>query len=327
MTDAKRATFLKRMKAKYLTPKILGHFLVSLCKYTLLIGISFVILFPFLVKISSTFMSREDLLDQTVRYIPRNPTLDNLKVVLEESNYFAGLRNTAIISFMAASIQTFISAFIGYGLGRFKFKGRNLAFVFVLLTLLIPPQTLTVPMYLTFQQFDFYGLLGLFGMEPVSLISYTVGWFPLPIPLLLLSLFGIGLKNGLFIFIMMQYFKNMPSELTEAAYVDGYGVFAAYFRIMLPLAKSMLATLFLLSFSWQWSDTFYSNMFFRSLDSLPKVLQSVFNLASQGATEGSLLGSVYNNCAGLLIVAPLALLYLFTQRFFTQGIEKSGIVG
>ena len=312
-TEVKRSSLAKRMKAKYLTPKTLGRFVVAVCKYTLLIGISFVILFPFVVKLSSTFMSREDLLDQTVRYIPRNPTLDNLKVVLKESNYWVGLRNTAIISFMAASIQTFISAFVGYGLGRFQFRGRNVFFVLVLLTLLIPPQTLTVPMFLTFQQ--------------LGLVSFTVGWFPLPIPLLLLSLFGIGLKNGLFIFIMMQYFKNMPSELTEAAYVDGYGVFSAYFRIMLPLAKSMLATLCLLSFSWQWSDTFYSNMFFRSLDSLPKVLQSVFNLSSVGATEGSMLGSVYNNCAGLLIVAPLALLYLFTQRFFTQGIEKSGIVG
>jgi len=331
MTDqASQASLGVRVKTKYINKRAPGKMISILLQYALLIGIAFVILFPFFVKTSSSLMSLEDLKDKTVKYLPRNPTLQNLSFVLKHSRYFTALRNTVIISLIAALLQTFVASFAGYGFGKFKFKGQKVAFALVMMTLLMPPQTIMTPLYLTFQRFDPLGLFSLFGGTPPNLISFDINGFPFPVPLFLLSLLGIGLKNGLFIFMMMQYYKSLPNELAEAAYVDGYGVFATYFHIMMPLAKSMLTTIFLLSFSWQCTDTFYSDLFFKNLDSLPRVLSAVGEqLAGQaiGSVEGPLLSSVYTNCAALLIVLPLALLYLFTQRFFTRGIERSGIVG
>ena len=285
----------------------------------MLLGISFVILFPFLVKLSSAFMSRSDLMDKTVKHIPRNPTLDNIKLVWDSTGFLRALLNTAGISLMCGLLQMFTSSLIGYGLAKFKFKGRGLLFAIVIGLMIIPPQAILISMFMKFKFFDIFGVLGLLLGKPVNLID-TV-W-----PMVILSGTGLGFKNGLYIFLMRQFYRNVPDELIEAAYIDGSGVYRTFLTVILPLSKPTMITIFLLAFSWQWTDTFYSSVIFTKIGVLSNV---VANIASKAMfeTNQAQYASVYTNTAALMIIVPLILLYVFAQRYFVQGIERSGITG
>jgi multiple sugar transport system permease protein len=313
------------MKHKH-TYERMGKMLAgNLLKYLLLAGLSFIILYPLLLKLSTSFMTEEDMLDTLVVYIPRNFTLENYKIIAEYSNYFTGLRNTFFISLFSGIVQMFICSYIGYGLARFKFKGRGLVMLLVFFTILAPPSTFQTSMYLKFRYFDFFGIMDFLTGNTVNLMDSF--W-----PLAILSFTGFAFKNGLFIFMMRQYFKNIPEELEEAAYVDGSGVIRTYFRIILPLAKSMMLTVFLFAFAWQWTDTFYTRMFFSRIKTLSNALLKGFEgmmVADKilGLKNGQPLTVAYTGTMCLMVIAPLIIMYIFAQRSLTEGIERSGIVG
>lgn len=151
-------------------------------------------------------------------------------------------------------------------------------------------------------------------------------------PMAILSMIGFGFKNGLYILIMRQYFKGIPKELEEAAYVDGSGLFRTFSMIILPLSFSMMITIFVFSFSWQWTDSFYSSMFFSQFKLLSNSLLVGFEgLMLEGATlglkHGQPLTATLTNTMSLLVVIPLIIVYLFAQKYLVEGIEHSGIVG
>ena len=294
--------------------------LLSICKYVLLIGIAFIIIFPFFTKLSSALMSVTDLNDRTVKYIPKDPTFENIKTVLLYSDYGKALFNTFWISIVNASIQLFISSFVAYGLAKFRFRGRGVIFAFIILTLIIPSVATTTPEYISFKNFDLFGLFRLITGEPLNLIGT-------PIPVFILSLCGLGFKSGIYVFLLRQCFASMPKELNEAAYVDGAGIMRTYFTIMVPLAKPIMITSFLLSFSWSWTDTTYSSIFYGDLTVLPNILSSVQALVGMNDYGKTMISSVYVNCASLLVILPLIIFYIFAQRYIIGGIEKSGIVG
>ena len=140
---------------------------------------------------------------------------------------------------------------------------------------------------------------------------------------------GLGFKNGLYIFIMRQYYQGVPDELEEAAYVDGAGVFKTFVRIILPMSVPMMVTIFMFAFSWQWSDTFYTGVFFPSRDKfvfLSRIVKIPASLDTHYAGETAFTTAINNTC-GLLILSPLVIVYLFGQKSLVQGIERSGITG
>ena len=104
----------------------LGSFLFSVFRTVLILGIAYIILYPVLSKLSSSFMSRRDLIDQTVKYIPKRPTLDNYRFAMEVMNFSKTFTNSLLLSVVVATLQLVSSTFVGYGLARFRFKGRNL---------------------------------------------------------------------------------------------------------------------------------------------------------------------------------------------------------
>lgn len=289
-------------------------------RFLLLLGLSFVIVYPFLAKISNMFMSLDDLMDPTVWLVPRHPTLDNIMRVLKYGQYGEAFLNTLLISTICAVGQTFVCTMVGYGFAKFKFRGRGLFFALVILTIIIPPQTIYISLYMKFRYFDIFGLLGLLGIGPVKLVESVA-------PMAVLSLTALGLKNGLYIFVMRQFFKGVPKELNEAAWVDGCGPIGSYFRIMIKMAVPMMVSIFLLSFAWQWTDTFYSELFYRKMVVLPTILGKVTTIASELITKDSMMSNVMLNTAVIMIIAPMIVFYLFSQRFLIQGIERSGIVG
>lgn len=306
------------------------RFAMILFRAVLIIGLSFVILYPIFLKISIAFKHRVDLYDPTVVLIPRNFTLENFKFVIETMNYFRTLLNTFLLSSGTMLLTTISCALAGYGFARFKFRGNNLLFALVILTILVPPQTVMVPTYLQYRNFDVFGIIGLFnGGEGINLLGTY--W-----PFFISSITGMGLKAGLFIFIFRQFFKSFPDEIEEAALVDGAGVIKTFYKIMLPNAVPAIITVMLFSFVWQWNDSYFTTMFLESADVLSLKLQTVgSNIAHRlstaagggvGAVDPSYV-SMLVNTAVLLAILPLIILYLFVQRHFVESVERTGIVG
>ncbi|MFP4660891.1 MAG: carbohydrate ABC transporter permease [Halanaerobiales bacterium] len=299
--------------------------LVSILRALLVIGISYIILLPLITKLSNSFMSVRDLYDQTVKWIPRNFTLDHYQMVWRHMNYPKTFLNTFILTTVVSVLQLIACTFVGYGLARFDFKGKNLIFVMVILTLIVPPQMILIPLYLNFRFFNLYGLIPGDGFNLVG--TY---W-----PFILTSITGTGLKNGLFIYIMRQFFKGMPRELEEAAYIDGAGLLRTFLYIMLPGAVPGLVIVFLFAFVWQWNDYLFISLFMGGGAYLPMELSTVANdviqeiTGGQAATDmqGDQYTSLLDNTGMILVVAPLLIMYGFMQRYFIESVERSGIVG
>lgn len=330
--DFERTDKWTKFKIKYLSSNFAMTAVWSLFRFLLLLGISYVILQPFFSKIATSFMAPENFVDATVKYIPKYPTLDTYKAVFTELNYFRAFLNTFLLSLTCAVIQTFICCLIGYGFAKFKFRGSKLLFALVVFTMIVPHTTLRLSMYLDFRFFDFAGLLKLLGggvFRRFSVLDFSsINLVDTFWPLILLSLGGLAFKNGLYIFLMRQFFRGVPDELEESAYIDGSGTFRTFMTIIIPLSIPMMITVFLFAFSWQWTDNFYTNLFFPNDTVLlmPDIVGVPKSLRIDYAGTSLYYAAIQNTC-GLVIIAPLVILYLFCQRFLIQGIERSGIVG
>lgn len=318
-----KLTASERFKQRVFSFNFLGKVIWAILRYVLLIGISYIILYPFITKVAASFMSPYDFTDQTVKLISKNPSLDQWVFIIKENKYWEALFNTARISILCGVFQTLICAIIGYGFAKFKFKGRNILFIAVIVTLLIPHDTLLLSMFMKFRYFDVLGVLKLFTGDTASLLNTE--W-----PIYILSITGLAFKNGLYIFIFRQFYKGVPDELEEAAYIDGTGVFETFFRIIMPLSVPMMTTVFMFAFSWQWTDTFYTASPFFTASAKPLLTNIVGKIPPTLKMDYAATGlweSAITNTSGLLVILPLFIIFLFAQRSFVEGIERSGIVG
>ena len=297
-----------RFKSKYVSLRWLGTLGWSIFRYVVLLGISFIILYPFALKVAQMFMSRDDLLDNTVRFIPIAPTFDNIIASMNAMQYTRALLYTMMFCIVISLLQIIVCSLAGYGFARFKFYGKNIIFFLVIMTLIVPTQVIIIPMFLSLRFF--------LGTE-ISLINSI--WSGI-----ILTATGMGLRSGLYIFLFRQYFKNMPRELEEAAYVDGYGVFSTFYRIIIPTSGTVITMIFLLSFAWQWTDTYMSTVF----------MSGEFLLASRAPLGIPLTGfqintvEVFNmflNTSAILAIMPLAVIYFVCQRFFIQSVARTGL--
>lgn len=306
----------------------ISSFLWKLVRGTIVIGICFVILYPVFVKFGISIMEENDLYDSTVKYIPKHFTLNNYKLAIEGMNYIKTFLHTFGLSFLTSFLQLGACLFTAYGFARFQFPGKKVLFACVLLTLIVPPQVLMLPMFMKFRFFDAFGIAEAVTGSSINLIDSF--W-----PFLISAVTTMGFKNGLYIYMLRQFFKGMPKELEEAAYVDGSGRFRTFLRIMLPSAKSMMVTVFLFGFVWQWTDSFFSGMYLPTFKVMSSALSSLaaevgsrytdfggaMNFVSKGFT------SMMNNTGVILVILPLIVLYLVCQKYFVESIERSGIVG
>ena len=197
-TSPRSGVRLERFKSKYLKPQTLTSVLWVIVRAIILLGLCYIILYPFFIKIINAFKTYSDFIDPTVRFLPKNFTLDNIKHVINEMNYWTTLRNTVVICLILSPLQTLVCAVTGYGFARFRFKLRGICFFLVIFSLIVPSQTILLPLYLKFK--TFLGVFNLIGT---------------PWPLVIMSLTGLGIKNGLYIFMFRQFFRNMPKELED----------------------------------------------------------------------------------------------------------------
>lgn len=297
------------------------EWLWMITRTVLIVGICFIILYPIMLKVSIAFRDKADLFDETVVWIPRNFTLDNIKLVMGHLNYFVAVKNTFILSIGTSILQVISCALAGYGFARLKFRGSNILFILVVFTIVVPPQTIMVPTYLHYRFFDVFGIYQFItGNKGVNLLESF--W-----PFFISSGLASGLKNGLYIFIFRQFFRALPNELEEAAYVDGAGILKTFARVMLPNAVPAIATVMLFSFIWQWNDSYFVNLFTpnytllsRTLDLLPGIVRPVY-------VGGVAHTSLYLNTGTLLGILPIFILYFFAQRYFVESVERTGVVG
>ena len=324
--DFERTNWFTRFRLKFLTWSSVTRYSVSIFKFLLLLGISFVILYPFYTKISTSFMSKPDFVDVTVKLIPKRPTLDTYKEVIIQKEYLKALLNTTTLSVICAFLQTFVCSLIGYGFAKYKFKGSKLMFALVVFTMIVPHDTLSLSMYMKFRYFDLgIGKNGLLSLIGIGNFNLTKSYWPM----ILLSAGGLAFKNGLYIFMMRQFFRGVPDELEESAYIDGYGPFKTFFKIIIPISIPMMITIFLFAFAWQWTDNAYVTNFqiTRHIHLLNGIVGIPGTINTDGFAGASLYQAAVYNTEALLIIAPLLVVYLICQRYLVQGIERSGIVG
>ena len=315
-----------RKSQGYLVKKTAKRASVSICRFILLFGMCFLILQPILNKVSISFMAEQDIYDPMVISIPQHVTAANYKLAAIFMDYGKTLFNTFIIALTIAGIQIAMSTLVGYGFARFDFPFKNFWFACVMLVIIIPPQTISTALHLHFTYFDIFGLIKLITGDTISLRGSVLPYY-------LMSLGCMGLKNGLYIFMIRQFFRTIPKELEEAAYVDGCGTLKTFVKIMLPDAKPILTSCFLFSFVWQWTDGFYSSMF---LGAVPLLSNKVTRIGDQlshymintmKVGTGASIG--YTNCivatGTLMVIVPLIVLYLFAQRGFVESLSSSGI--
>ncbi|SFS60352.1 carbohydrate ABC transporter permease [Paenibacillus sp. BC26] len=293
-------------------------FVWRLIRAVLILGFCFVILFPLFLRISIAFRSKVDIYDPTVLWIPRHFTLDNFKIAMESAHYLTSLLNTLYITSSTTLIQMASCTLAAYAFARLKFKGSEILFALVIFTIVVPPQTIMIPLYLTYRYFDLFGLIHLFtGKKGLNLIDTF--W-----PFIISAGTAMGLKNGLYIYIFRQFFRGIPKEVEEAALVDGAGVLRTFSRIMLPNAIPAIITVLLFSFVWQWNDSYYVSLFLKQV----KVLSTSLMDMGVGLKEPDpVYTSMLLNTGVLLTIAPLIAMYLFVQRYFVESVERTGITG
>lgn len=310
----------------YLLKKTIFSYGVSICRFILLFGMCFLILQPILNKISVSFMTLDDIYNPTVLLIPEHPTTEHYKLAFELMEYKTAFWNSLLISLSIAVIQISMCTLAGYGFARFDFPFKKFWFACVMMVILIPPQTISISLHLHFRYFDILGLKKLLTGDTINLRTSVIPYY-------LMSLGCMGLKNGLYIYMIRQFFRNIPKELEEAAYVDGCGTLMTFLRIMLPDAKPILTSCFLFAFVWQWTDGFYTKLFLgkvsvlsRNLDTLVDTLGNhLMKILGSKSTVPPAYGNAILATGTLMFILPLIILYLFAQKGFVESLSSSGI--
>lgn len=296
----------------------------------LLSGLCFIILYPLIFMVSAAVRSPNDMYDATVIWLPRHFTFDNLVRVYNIFDYPSTVLHTVVLNLGSSVLQLVTCAFTGYGFARFKFKGRNLLFGLAIFTIIIPPQLVLIPLYIQFRNFDFFyigRLIGLITGKPLSVQLLNTMWsFYLP------AVFANGIRGGLFILLFRQFFRGLPKDLEDAAYIDGCGPVTTFIRIMAPNAGSAFLTVFLFSIVWYWNDSYISSMFYLGNgNTISDYLSTLQYRLSSGLTgNGTKVDPnqimVWMQAGCLLSIAPVLVMYIFLQKYFTEGIERSGLV-
>lgn len=300
----------------------IAAFFITLAKIAIIVGVSYVILAPLIGMVVNSIASTKDLYNPMMFLLPQQPTLEKYALVIKRISYFKTMGSDLIYTITLTIIQLLVCSMVGYGFARFNFKFKNILFGGVVVMIVIPLHSIMLPLYMTFKQFDIFGIIKAIRHEPLNLMS-TVA------PMYIMTVLGCGVRSGLYIYIFNQFFRGLPKEIEEAAFVDGAGVWYTYFRIMLVNAMPSVITVTVFSIVWQFNDVFYANLFLISENTV--ISKKISTLASVIANQDKILNvkiqEQYTNAGIILILLPIIIIYLALQKQFIEGAERSGIVG
>ena len=315
MQLTKRQVRRRKIKKFFFGSVDSSGFLSKLFLYVILIGISFIFLYPVLKMTVTSFMSLEDLIDPTVNWVPSVIMLENYTKAAQVLNFKNSLWDSILVSLVPTIFSVLSSALIGYGFSQYEFPGKKIWFAAVVLVFLVPTILLNIPTYVL------YNSLGILK----SLKAYM---YP--------AMLGFGLRQPVFIFIFYQFFNGIPHELSEAAEVDGANAFQTFIKIAVPLAIPAFIITTLYSFVWYWNETNLAISYFQGEYTTLQIAVSQFenmyrelfpggnvgmDSASQAFNEGVLFAGT------MLSILPLLVLYAFTQKWFVESADRAGIAG
>ncbi len=295
---------------------------LTILQFAIIVGVSYVILSPVIGMIVNSISSDRDAMNPMVFVFPEFPTLEKYKLAILRMDYWPTIAKNIVYVVSLTGIQVLICSMVGYGFARFDFPFKKLLFGLVVVMIVIPSYTIKLPLYVTFRNFDPLGIITAIKGAPINLMGT-------PWPVYIMTSLGCGVRAGLYIYIFNQFFRGLPKEIEEAAFVDGAGMWYTYFRIMLKNASPAVITVTVFSLVWQFNDSFYSNLFLVSPDIV--ISKKISTLASVIANEDKILNvtlqELYLHAGILLVLLPIVLIYLLLQRYFIEGVERSGIVG
>lgn len=287
--------------------------------YLFLLDLAYVFLYPVLYMIITSLKSPEDILDSSVTWLINSFYTDNYSLAWSTLSYPQHFVNTLIVVVFATAGHVFSCSYVAYGFARFEFYGKKLMFILLLLSIIIPPQVIIIPIYMM--------LAG---------INLSSGFLPIILPAWL----GFGLKGALFIFVFRQFYLSLPLSLEEAAAIDGCGPIKTFYSIALPSSRSSIVVCVVLSIVWHWNDYFEPSIYITQQKDylLPMLLPGLLSLiesAGGGAemsaatdtaslmlyTEGVVMAATF------LVIVPVFIMYIFLQKQFIQGIERTGLTG
>ncbi len=304
------------------------NLVASVFRTVILFAIGYIIIYPLLQMIVTSVKSQVAFFDAARVWIPSDFNIKfNYSTALDALDYWNSLKSTIFMQVFSALIEVASCAVVAYGFARFNFKFKNILMVFLFLTILIPETMIIIPRVVNYSNMDFLGILGLFNkisgidLRPSIIGSPLAFWLP--------SLFAMGLRSGILIFIYIQFFKGLPSELEEAAWVDGANPLRTFVSIALPSSGVVITTVFVFSVIWHWNDTFLSSMYMQknyplavNLERIITTLNSFGYFSSQEVEAQAIIMA-----ACVLFIIPPLVLYMFMQRKFIESIDRVGITG
>jgi len=293
--------------------------------YIILGLISYQFIYPLLRLITLSFMTSRDILDPTVNWIPRTFSTFNIQMATRIMNLRETMFNSLRFAGTLALGQTLVSALTGYALARFNVRFKQIWFVLIMLTFILPAPVLLIPRIMMIVNFG----------EATGVILLGTVW-----PQVIMAAFGQGMFSAILVLIFYNFTKLIPPALDEAASIDGANALQTFYHITLKLSVTTLLVIFLLSFVWNWNETYVTGTLLRGgLDLIPTRLQD-FNalfggFAARAGDFGDMaqnieeirLNEAYRMAGTLISIAPLFILYLVVQKQFIKGIENTGLTG
>jgi multiple sugar transport system permease protein len=276
-------------------PRVAERLLVIIA----LLGCTALFLLPFVWLVSASLRPSARVFDRTLLPVPFQP--DNYVEVWRQADVLAWLFNSFVVAIAAALAVTLSSAFVAFGFAYFRFPGRNQLFATVLGTMMLPAAVTMVPTYIVWDR------LGLASTQ---------------VPLWANNLFG----SAFYIFLLRQFFLGLPSELFEAARVDGASYLGLFWRIAVPLTLPALIVTFVFEFKASWTDLLKPLIYLRdsSLFTLPRGLKAILDQFGQG---GAIPRWELVLAASVISTLPMVVLFFLGQRYFVEGIATTGRKG
>lgn len=283
--------------------------LPMLMTYLILTTVGFLMIVPFLWTVSTSLKPDYQIFESPPTWIPREFNWSNYSGAWERAKFSLYVLNTAIYAVFSTIGQVILCSMAGYAFARLDFPGRNVLFIIVLATMMIPFQMLLIPLFIILRSWPLAGGNNILGAGGTGLIDTLVG---LTLPNTI-SAFGI--------FLMRQFSKTLPSELADAARIDGSSEAGIFWRIMLPLTKPAVTTLAIFAFQGAWND--FTWPLIATMTEKTRTLQlGLQTLQNQYFTEWGLL------MAGTTItIFPLVVMFILGQRYFVEGIALTGTKG
>lgn len=275
--------------------------------FLLFLGL-FITMLPFVWMLSTSFKSKEAIFTKTPQIIPKRPTLENylriFNIEPEEIrtqkgiigiNFWQSFKNSLIVSVIIPIVSLFLNSLAAFAFAKYNFKGRDKIFTLLLATMMVPGQMTMIPVFLLLK---YLGLLNSY----LGLILPAAG-----------SVYSV--------FLIRQFMLTIPNDLIDAAKIDGCSDFTIYWKIVLPLCKPILATLGMFSFMGTWNDFLWPLIVMTS-EKKYTLTVALANLSGEYVTEYGLLMA-----GAVIVVLPIIVIYLFTQRFIIESFAHTGIKG